>query len=194
MKTSAPVKTTTAADVCRCFELGKEAQKLLQPNMMPRPFLETLIANQCYQDAARLMAYAMPKREAIWWGCLCARQAYGDKPPDKSAAALRLAEAWVAQPTDENRRIAFKAAEAAEFNNPAGLIGMAVYFSSGSLAPPGLAEVPPEPHLSQGAIANSVILSAVLKDAGKASERYLVYFAAGFEVANGKNRWKDGRP
>ena len=96
----------------------------------------------------------------------------------------------MSKPTDENRRAAFQAAEAAEFKNPAGLIGMAIFFSSGSLGPPGQAEVAPAPHLSPNAVGNAVVLAAVRIDPGKASERYLKFFALGFEVANGKNRWK----
>ena len=122
---------------------------------------------------------------------MCARQAYGASPPVKHAAALERAEAWVVQPTDEQRRAAFQSAEAAEFNTPAGMIGMAIFFSTGSLAPAGLAEVAPEPHLSQGAVANAVIVSAVMGEAAQASDRYLQSFALGFDVANGKNRWKD---
>jgi hypothetical protein len=181
---------TTAAEVCKNFELSKEAEALLQPNMMPRPFLDVLIANQHYQDAAKFMAHAMPKREAVWWACLCARQAYGAAPPAKEATVLQLAETWVSKPTDENRRAAHQAAEAAQFKNPAGLIGMAIFFSSGSLGPPGQAEVPPAPPLCGNAVGNSVILATVLKEPAKANERYLQFFALGFEVANGKNRWK----
>jgi hypothetical protein len=180
----------TAAEVCRNFELSKEGQKLLQPQLMPRPFLDLLIANQHYQDAARLMAHALPRREAIWWGCLCARKAYGPAPPAREGAALQLAETWVVRPTDENRRAAYKAAEAAEFRNPAGLLGMAVFFSSGSLAPAGQAEVAPAPHLAPNAAANAVVLASLLQDPAKASEQYLSFFALGFDVASGKNRWK----
>lgn len=192
MKSEPIQKTpTTAVDVCKNFELGKDAQKLLQPGLKPRPFLDVLIAHQLNQDATRFMAFAMARREAIWWACLCARHAYGAAPPAKHAAALQAAEVWTAHPSDDLRRAAFKAAQAAEFNNPAGLIGMAVFFSSGSLGPPGSTEVPPEPPLSQGAAGNAVILSAVLNEPAKAPERYLTFFAQGFDVASGKNRWKE---
>ena len=187
---SARAPGITAAEVCRAFELGKEAQELLQPALLPRPYLDLLIGHMLYPDAARFMAHAMPKREAIWWACLCARKVYGPSPPVKAAGALQAAETWLAKPTDEQRRAAFKAGEAAEFNNPAGLIGMAVLFSSGSLAPAGQAEVLPEPHLAANAVANAVILAAVMTDPGQANAHYAQFFEVGFEIANGKNRWK----
>src|ERR1043165_5575844 len=115
--TSTKSAGTTAADVCRNFELSQEAQKLLQPNLAPRPFLDILLAHQLYPDAAKLMAHALPRREAIWWGCLCAQKAYGSAPPPKQGTALQAAEKWVVQPTDEHRRATFQVAEAAEFKN-----------------------------------------------------------------------------
>jgi hypothetical protein len=180
----------TAADICKQFELGPAAAALLQPTLLPRPFLDMLIEKGHHEDAARFTAHALPRREAIWWGCLCARTAYGGSPPEKEAAALQAVEAWVARPTDEQRRAAFKAGEVATFKNPTGLLGMAVYFSSGSLAPPGQAEVPPAPHLCPNAVANAVLLAAVLSKPGLAKERYPQFLALALEVANGKNRWK----
>src|SRR5207237_2007409 len=112
------------------------------------------------------------------------REAYGATPPAKAATALQSAEAWIAKPTDEQRRSAFKAGEAAEFNNPAGLIGMAVFFSHGSLGPSGQAEVLPEPQLCGNSVANAVILAAVMTDPTQANARYAKFLELGFEIAN----------
>ncbi|MBI3427938.1 MAG: hypothetical protein HY011_33865, partial [Acidobacteria bacterium] len=114
------MSVTRAADVCKNFELSKEAAALLKPEDLPKPFLERLIAAKHYTDAAHFAAHALPRREAIWWACVCARKFYGAAPP-KQAAVLDAAEAWVSQPNDEKRRAVFKLAEAAEFGNPAGL-------------------------------------------------------------------------
>ncbi len=184
------MSVTRAADVCKNFELSEEGQAILKPDDLPRPFLDRLIAAKHYVDAAHLAAHALPRREAIWWACVSARMSYGAAAPPKQAAVLDAADAWVAQPTDEKRRAAFKLAEAAEFGNPAGQIGMAVFFSSGSIAPAGQAELPPPPNMCANSVANAVILSAVLGDAKNAATRYPQFFTLGLEVANGKNRWK----
>lgn len=183
-------KAITAAELCQTFELTAQAKAILKPDDLPKPFLERLIGAKLYTDAVQVTAHALPRREVIWWACVCARKAYGSTPPPKHAAALDAAEAWVSQPTDEKRRAAFKLAEAAEFGNPAGLIGMAVFFSSGSIGPPGQTELAPPPQVCPHAIANAVILSAVLGDAKQAAARYPQFFELAFEVANGKNRWK----
>src|SRR5262245_49413838 len=89
----APAKT--AAEVCRRFPLSEAAAKLLRQDMAPRPFLDLLIQNQHFADAVRFQAHAMPKREAVWWACLCVRPEKGAAVPPPAAAAQKAAEAWV---------------------------------------------------------------------------------------------------
>src|SRR4051812_34655329 len=132
------MSTPSAAEVCKLFELSEPARALLQPDMKPRPFLDTLIEKNMHEDAVMLMAHAMPKREAIWWACQCVRLAAGDKLTPPASDLINESEPWVAKPTDEQRRQAFDKAERAGFDPPAGLLGMAVFFSSGSLSLPNL--------------------------------------------------------
>src|SRR3989442_581350 len=88
----------TAAEVCKHFPLGEEAKKLLNDSLPPAQFLDTLIAKQQFPDAVRFLAHALPKREAVWWACQCARAVAGAELPPKIAAALQIAEKWVADP------------------------------------------------------------------------------------------------
>ncbi len=180
-----------AAEVCKLFELSEPARGHLQPEMKPRPFLETLIEKKLYDDAAMLMAHAMPKREAIWWACQCVRLGAGDKLSPQSSDLIAAAEEWVAKPSDEQRRKAFEKAEAANFDPPAGFLGMAVFFSSGSLSLPNLPPVPPKDHLSAGMVGNAVKVAAIAQGCAKAAEYYPPFFALGFDIAAGKNRWPE---
>ena len=190
MSTSPP-GAPTAAQVCSHFELSEPARGLLQPEMKPRPYLETLIEKKLNDDAVMLMAHAMPKREAIWWACQCVRMASGAGLAPQSADMIAAAESWVANPTDEHRRKAFEKAEAANFDPPAGFLGMAVFFSSGSLSLPNLPPVPPKDHLSAGMVGNAVKVAAVAQGGDKAHQLYPQFFAVGFDVAAGKNRWNE---
>lgn len=183
--------STTAADVCKNFELSRAAKDLLRPDEKPRPFLETLIEKRLNEDAVMLMAHAMPKREAIWWACRCVRMVLDERSPATQTELVAAAEAWAAKPADESRRSAFALAEAANFDPPAGLLGMAVFFSSGSLSLPNLPPVPPKDHLSAGMVGNAVKIAAVSQGGAKSSELYPKFFALGFEVAAGKDRWKE---
>src|SRR5437868_15322848 len=90
------VSAKTAAEVCKRFSLQEPAKKLLRDDLTPRQFLDLLLQQKQHLDAVRLLAYALPKQEAVWWACLCARTVAGANPPPKVVAALQAAEKWVA--------------------------------------------------------------------------------------------------
>jgi hypothetical protein len=186
----AKVAAKTAAEACKDCPLGDEAKKLLRDGMAPRPFLDALLEKQLYPDAARFLAHALPKREAVWWACLCARQAHGASPPPPVGPALAAAEKWASDPSEDNRRAAQAAAQAAGLGAPAGCAAMAAFFSGGSLAPPNAPVVPPGEHLTAHAAAGAVMLAAVLVEPQKAPEKYRKFFAVGIDVGNGVNKWK----
>lgn len=181
----------TAAAVCRNFELSEPAKALLDPDVKPRPFLDILIEKRLNDDATMLMAHAMPKREAIWWACHCVRMAHGEKLPPGAEEVLTCAETYVAKPTDELRRKTFEKAETSNFDPPAGFVGMAVFFSSGSLSLPNLPPVPPKDHLAAGMVGNAVKVAAVVQGGARAGEFFPKFFALGYDVAAGKHRWKE---
>jgi hypothetical protein len=148
------------------------------------------VKTEQFPDAARFLAHALPKREAVWWACLCARQAAGANLPAKPAAALQAAERWAADPSEDNRRKAQAAAEAAEMGTPAGCAAMAAFWSGGSLGPPNVPAVPPGEFLTAHGVAGAVMLAAVLTQPEKAPEKFRKFFALGVEVGNGTNKWK----
>jgi hypothetical protein len=191
--TWARVTAKTAAEVCKLCTLGDEAKALLRDGQTPKQFFDALMEKKQYLDAIRLLAVALPKREAVWWACLCARQAHGANPPPKIAAALAAAEKWVADPSEENRRAAQAAAEAAEMKTPAGCAAMGAFWSGGSLAPPHVPAVPPGEQLTGHGVAGAVMLAAVLIEPEKAAEKHRAFLDLGVNVASGTNRWKEGR-
>jgi len=184
------VNAKTAAEVCKHFPLGDEAKKLLTDTQTPKTFLDALIEKQQFPDAIRFLAHALPKREAVWWACLCTRAASGSNLPPKIAAALQSSEKWVSTPSEENRRAAMPAAEAAEFKTSAGCAAVAAFWSGGSLAPPNLPVVPPGEFLTAHGVAGAVMLAAVQSEPEKAPEKYRKFLAQGIEVAQGTQRWK----
>jgi hypothetical protein len=184
------VTAKTAAEVCKNFPLGDEAKKLLREGLTPRQFLDVLVEKQQFPDAVRFLAHALPKREAVWWACLCARQAHGPNPPAPLGPALQAAEKWTSDPSEDNRRAAQTAAQAGAMGSPAGCAALAAFFSGGSLAPPNVAAVPPGETLTAQMAAGAVLLAAVLTEPHKAVEKYRKYVALGVDVGNGVNKWK----
>ncbi|MCI0461363.1 MAG: hypothetical protein L0Z62_30815 [Gemmataceae bacterium] len=157
----------------------------------PHEELDLLLENQRYPEAVRLVAQALPKREAVWWACQCVRQAGGPQLPATAAAALGAAEKWAADPSEDNRRSAFAAAQAVGFGTPAGCAAVAAFWSGGSLGPANIPPIPPAEHLTAQGVAGAVLLAAVLHEPEKAGEKYRRFVALGKEVAGGKNRWQE---
>src|ERR1039458_7877755 len=102
-----PSKTVAISTVA---ELGEEAMALLRPEMHPLDFVALLMEKALYPAPVGFIAPALPKREAVWWGWVCARRAAGDNPQPKIKAALEATEKWIAQPIADNRRSAMAAA------------------------------------------------------------------------------------
>jgi hypothetical protein len=178
----------SAAEPRLRFALSDEARPLLREGQSARQFLSALVEHGQFADAARFLAHFLPKREAVWWACQCVRLLNVSGPAE---AALQAAERWAASPTDEHRRAAFPAAEAADIGTPAGCAAAAAFWSGGSLAPPNLPPVPPAEHLTPTTVANAVLLAAVVTEPEKAADKFRRFFAVGVEVAAGANRWKE---
>lgn len=184
------VTVKNAAEICARFELGDAARALVKPGQTPAQFLDQLLDKQLSTDAVKFLSHALPKRESVWWACSCVKLAATASADPKSTAALRAAEKWVADPTEENRQAAMPAAEAARFGTPAGCAALAVFFSGGSLGPSNVAAIPPAETLTGDAVSGAIMMAAVIDPPQKAPERYRSFLNRGVEIANGKSLWK----
>jgi len=181
----AKVSAKTAAEICKHFPLGDEARGMLREGLAPRQYLDLLLGKELFVDAVRFLAHALPKREAVWWACLCARAVADPKPAAAETAALQTAEKWIADPSEEHRRPAWPAAEAAELGTPAGCAAAAAFWSGGSLAPPEAPLVPPAETLTGAAVAGAVCLAAVQREPEHAPDKYRLFIAQGLDIARG---------
>lgn len=174
-----------AVAICQDIELDEVARALLAPEFSPAAFLRLLIDKALYADAVKFLARALPKREATWWACLCARSALGENPTQDRVRAVELAEQWVYKPTEEHRRLTLPAAQAAQFNHPASWAAMAAFWSSGSMAPPDVPAVPPAENLTGKAAAGAVMLAAVQTEPEKSEAKYRRFLEQGIDIACG---------
>ncbi len=179
----------TAAEVCELYRLPKNAQKLLRADLAPQQFVEVLFQAGLYVDAFDFLAHALPKRDAIWWACLSVRHALGPALPPKEFAAVKAAVEWVLEPDEPKRRAAQAAAEAAGFATPAACAALAVFGSGGSLVPPNLPEVPPEPSMTAQAVSRAITLASVQVDPGTISDVQREILELGIAIGEGKITW-----
>src|SRR5258708_36487245 len=108
-------------------------------------------------EATRLIAHALPAREAVWWACACSRYtAACGVDPAAETKVREAAEEWVRKPTDEHRRAAMKEAETTGFGSSEAWAAVGAFWSGDSMAPPEAPKVPPQPHFPGLAVAGSV--------------------------------------
>ncbi|MCI0378183.1 MAG: hypothetical protein L0215_11305 [Gemmataceae bacterium] len=179
----AKISAARAADICPLFPLTEQASLMLTDELSPKQFLDLLMERSLYPDATRLLAYGLPKRDAVWWACLCLREALGANSPAKVRDALETAEKWVKNPSEETRRPALGAAEDAGLGTPAGLTALAAFSSGSDLAPADAPRVSPNEHLTAEAVAGAILLAAAGAEPSRVAERHRCFLTLGITVA-----------
>lgn len=191
-----PTPLPPVAETVRLAGLKIDEAELNEEGLTPRDFLGRLLDRAKFGDAAQYLAFALPKQEAVWWACRCARLAPGAPgPDDKTPAGMAIlaAENWLREGTEEARREAGAAGEAV-VGTPGGCAALAAFWSGGSLAPKGLPDVPPAEDLTARGVAGAVLLSGVIATPEHAAERYRSFIEIGLAVAEGSDRWTAAAP
>jgi hypothetical protein len=190
-ETALPGPDRLAVDLCAYHEiqLRPEGRALLKPELGTQEYFELLLANGCYADARRVLAHALPKRRALWWGSLCAWDVYRPQPLEKVARVLQSVTRFVHDPSEDNRQATADCAREIEANSVAACLGMAAFCSDGSLAGPGLPCVPPKPFITGRLVGVTVYLASVLRDPTRYKDYLRQYLDLGVEVALGRNLW-----
>jgi len=166
-------------DLCERAQLEQGAKALLKDEYTSRQFLESLIGKQLFLDAIRFLAYALPKREAVGWGCLCIRHSFGTEDASKISETQVAAERWVSNPDETNRREAKAAADQEGTESPSALLALAAFFSGGSVVAENVEPVPPPDHLTAQLVAVAVMVAAVKNQPEKAAEKHRTFLQKG---------------
>jgi hypothetical protein len=137
-------------------------------------------------EATRLIAHALPSREAVWWACACSRHTAAAGANLAAEAQVReAAEEWVRKPTDEHRRSAMKQAETAGISSAEAWAAVGVFWSGDSMAPPEAPKVPPQPHFTGLAVAGSVALAACRGPASRRDARLQRFLGSAKDIMAG---------
>jgi hypothetical protein len=137
-------------------------------------------------EATRLVAHALPAREAVWWACACSRHsAPSGENPAAETTIRDAAEEWVRRQTDDHRRTAMKTAETAGFGSPEAWAAVAAFWSGDSMAPPEAPKVPPQPHFTGLAVAGAVALAAARGQASRREARLRGFLVSAKDIAAG---------
>jgi len=186
--TATGLAVATAAALPPETRLGDESKAMLVDDMPVEQFIDLLASREQFLDALRVVAHALHKRTAVEWACRCVRAVSGDDIGPLDEAAVKAAESWAAEPSEDSRRKAQAAAEAADGKTAAAWTAMAAFWSSGSMGPPAAPVVPPGPHLTAHAAAGAVMLAAVARQPEKAPDKYGEFLRIGKELMNHQTR------
>ena len=167
------------------LELDGAGTALLAGKADAAAALEALVAAERLPDAMRLIAHALPKREVVWWACMCARAVPDPALLPTDAEALTAAETWVRKPDEASRRAAMVAAQASGFRSPEAWAAVGAFWSGGSMAPEGQPVVPPADHLTGVAVAGGIIMAALRHKPELAPARFGRFLESARDIAVG---------
>lgn len=187
MSQSAPPATKfdrPLAELVALIAAPPEAEPVLAGCVHVPDAIERLAAAGFLLEAAKLTAHALPKREAVWWACMCARHT---APTDQAALAelCSAAETWVRKQSDESRRAAFEMAQAMGLATPEAWAAVGAFWAGDSMAPVGQPKVPPPGHLCGTAIAGSVNLAAVRDHPVRRDARLTQFLESARDIGKG---------
>jgi hypothetical protein len=173
------------AEVLRRCELPDAAAAAAAGGADIPAVIAALAGEGFLMEAVRVFAHSLPKREAVWWACMCALHTAPANLAGADATARETAELWVRQQSDALRRAAMDAAKAAGFQSPEAWAGVAAFWSGDSIAPPESFKVPPPPHLTGVAVAGAVALAAVRARPERQAARLHLFLQSARDIAGG---------
>jgi hypothetical protein len=171
--------------LCQSIELDEAAQILLRDTVTSAAYIQQLIDKQLYTDAVKVLAHALPKREATWWACLCARNTLSETSAANESKAIELAEAWVYKPSEDNRKAILPIAETSHFKTAASWAAMAAFWSGNNIALSPDITIPPAEGLTAKAVLGAVITAAVHSKPDKIASNYQLFLKQGIHIACG---------
>ena len=131
------------------------------------------------QEAAYL-AYALPEREAVWWGCMCVGHVATGAMPPEQRDALTFSENWVRKPDAGRQQQALLAAKAAGVDTAAAFVARGVF----------RARIDKPQNTRTGRMIDNAVRRAATSDRPEtAVTRLRRFVASGHEIAAGGAGW-----
>lgn len=180
-----------AWEFCHVAGIGltPEGRALLRADHTVSPFFDLLVEHGCYADARRLLAHLMPKRRALWWACLCARDLYQPVAPPDLAEVLDVVSHYASTGEESSRRHAETLGMRFGGDDLATCLALAAFFSGDNVSRPDLPAVAPQPFVTARLVEVVVYLAAVRKDPACYREHLRRYLGDGRRLADGPEPW-----
>jgi hypothetical protein len=183
-----------AVDVVRAEDLADPSVALLTDDVAPADFVTALWEAGQLLDAARVLACALPRREAVWWACVCARGMDGVVRDPAQQLSLAAAEKWVYEPTDEHRTAAYVSVQKCREDSGGKFCALAAAFSEEVLPLGGDQKVEVENSLFPNLVFFIVMQAAGEGEEDLMDQRLQEYLAVGKDIACGGSGKKEALP
>ncbi len=154
------LRFSTALEVFEAFPSLRDDLQSASTAESPPVFLRALGASATPEDGVAFCAYALDRREAVWWASQCVRRL--PPVPFAADAAIEAADAWVHEPREAQRLAALRLGMASDRRAPTTWLALAAGWSGGNIAPAGMGVAHPEPHYTARA-ARVAILSGLAR-------------------------------
>ncbi|MCB4805506.1 hypothetical protein QO001_005509 [Methylobacterium brachiatum] len=149
---------STARDLFAAFPSAERDFTAGPTDEPPLPFLERVRHSETPEDGVSLLAYALGRREAVWWGAqsvrLLCRIAVGQED-----APLQAAENWVRDPDDLLRREALRLGMTSNQRLATPWVALAAGWSGGNVGPSAQAIVQATPEMTPRAVRTAVLVA-----------------------------------
>ena len=163
---------------------AKIETKLKSPaNASVPTVLAELEEAEAWVDLIRVLSVCLPPRECVWWSCIAAQDIVASE--DCKSTCLAAAEAWVFEPTEENRARLHTILENESADDPAALAATAAFYAPGTM---GLGEM--EEHAAPPGIVSACAFGTnlqTLKLGPEPNVRFQLIIDRALDIARGGN-------
>jgi hypothetical protein len=149
----------------------------------PIEFVKKLEKQEKFIDAVTFCAYLLPRREAVWWACRCAKSLLGEIPKSE-AEGLLAAEAWVYEPAEERRHAALKIGVEGDSNDPMTWLALGAGWSGGMLNPNPKMPIPMPQYMTARAARMAVVLCTLKVPPPKRHDQQQACITEGLRIAD----------
>ncbi len=177
----------SALEIMQRFSLADEIEQAPEVGEGVEEFVARLLAAEDDSAAIGFLAFALPRRCAIWWLIQCLLSDFEFEGHDRTV--LDLSVAWVRRPNRQSRRQPLKLAERHEVEGLARWVADAVFHSHGSLAAANTPEVQPKVTLAGKTILAAVSLAVVDCEPDQIPIRRRRYIADALGCAKQDSPW-----
>lgn len=150
------IRFSRASDVFEAFPTLSTFAPRPPEGVDPASYVRQLLGGPRPKHALTMLAYTLPRREAVWWCRRCLAPMLGAAGED---ACARAAEDWVRAPEDETRRTALDLGASGETSSPTAWLALAAGRSGGSVSAPDQEPIPAPPQACAEAVAAALALA-----------------------------------